>query len=114
MPRRKMNIPGLNIAPAPQGRGRTPMERLEIASDIRDALEGMGVKPNGTAASQRPEGRPVFDPDWAADLDEFVVRSEPHNKMIDGVPTQVSLDLTTLRVIVDRNNEVVAWHYSES
>lgn len=85
----------------------------ELATRLADYLKSLGFTPAGTAASLRPDGRPVRDPDWGSDLGEFIARALPHEIDRDGVPVTVSLKLDTLEVEVDREGEVCCWIYTE-
>jgi hypothetical protein len=84
-------------------------DRMQL---VHDVLVSAGCQCVGHA------GGALRDADWGGDIGELVTRCGPHNiteYAEDGTnfTSSVKLDLASLRVEVDDNNELCAWLYEE-
>jgi len=100
------NLSGLDIDTA------APLDMLERADLINAVLAGANCNCNGHASGDQR------DPYFGADLSEIVARCSLHDVTFtdtDGktVTVSVKIDISTLMVEVDSNNEVMAWIYEE-
>jgi len=85
-------------------------DRMQL---VHDVLASAGCQCVGHAGGARR------DEDWGGDICELVTRCGAHDIVeyaADGtsVTSSVKLDLASLRVEVDDNNELCAWIYEES
>lgn len=85
------------------------LERMQL---LHDTLEAAGCQCNGHALGNER------DPHWGDDISELIVRCMPHDTYTtdqEGRTTvsRVGIDLATLRVEIDSNNEICAWMYEE-
>lgn len=89
------------------------MERMDLVNRV---LGSYGLCCNGHAAGRHR------DEYWGADICELVTRCTSHQITVDTVDADgkvtkttpnVAIDLSTLQVEVDHNNEICCWLYAE-
>ena len=102
----------INAAHSPQGARAAVDAFLERMQLLHDTLEAAGCHCNGHALGNER------DSDWGDDISELIVRCTPHDTYTmsrEGRTTvsRVSINLETLRVEIDSNNEICAWIYEE-
>lgn len=93
-------------------RGANEALRVQIREMIVAGLIAEGYVPNGTASAAEEGGRPVRDPNWEHDLTQLVewAQFRPVNR--EGGPMQRAVNLDSLRVETDDNNEVCCWIFT--
>lgn len=110
MSRRRNTIEWDNLGAVPEP--ANPQALLALSGVMALKLKQMGFKENRATEAEAEGGRSIKDPEWKADLMGLIVRATLHDVEVNGVIVSQRVDLSTISVDVDENNEIMAWNYS--